>query len=162
MSTVKLRSATVEDIPAIQRMGRASREAAFVATGHMTVAENDKSLANLWSVEVLTMSMTIPSNHAIVAMDGDHIIGYLSGRYQNPTEEGQVRLYRIYLHPDYWGQRVGYKMWQSYRDALSEEVKRVDVGSVAWNEPATKFYQRLGFRIVSTEDGEHLLQLMLD
>jgi GNAT superfamily N-acetyltransferase len=77
-------------------------------------------------------------------------------------DEGQVRLYRIYLHPDPWGQGVGYKMWQSYREALSEEVKRIDVGSVVSNKRATEFYQRLGFRIASTEDGKHQLQLMLD
>jgi GNAT superfamily N-acetyltransferase len=162
VTTISLRLATVKDIPAIQRMGRASREAAFVATGLITAAENEEVLADSWSVEMLTMSMTIPSNYAIVAMDGDQIIGYLSGRYRNPLDEGQVRLYRIYLYPDHWGQGVGYKMWQSYREALSEEVKRIDVGSVVSNKRATEFYQCLGFRIASTEDGKHQLQLMLD
>ncbi len=161
MVKISIRFATIEDIPAIQRMGRASREAAFVETGLITAAQNEEVLADSWSVEMLTMSMSIPSNHAIVAMDGENVIGYLSGRYQNPLEEGEVRLYRLYIHPDYWGQRVGYQLWQSYRDALSEEVKRVDVGSVATNVRATEFYQRLGFRIVSTEDDKHQLQLAL-
>ena len=159
---INLRVATIEDIPDIQEVGRASREAAFVTTGHMTTTENEAVLTDSWSVGMLTMSMTSPSNHAIVAMDGEQIIGYLSGRYQNPLDEGQVRLYRIYLHPTYWGKGVGYKMWQNYYEALHGAVKRVDVGSVASNKRATEFYQRLGFRIVSTESGTDQLQLKLD
>jgi ribosomal protein S18 acetylase RimI-like enzyme len=162
MTIINIRFATVEDIPAIQRMGRASREAAFVKTGLITAQQNEEVLADAWSAEMLTMSMSIPANHAIVAIDGEKVAGYLSGRCRNPLDEGQVRLYRIYVHPDYWGQQVGYQMWQSYRNALSEEVRRVDVGSVAANVQATQFYQRLGFQIVSTEDNKHQLQLRLD
>ncbi|MEM7336189.1 MAG: GNAT family N-acetyltransferase [Chloroflexota bacterium] len=159
MTKITLRAATIDDIPAIQKMGRASREAAFVDTGHMTIERNEEDLASAWSVDMLTMSMTIPANHAIVAVDDEKVIGYLSGRFQNPLDEGQVRLYRIYLHPDYWGQGVGYKMWQSYINALSDDVKRIDVGSASWNEQATAFYQRLGFKVISTHEEKHQLQI---
>ncbi len=146
----------------MQNMGRASRQAAYVDTGLVTATANEATLAGAWSVEALTTSMTNANNHAIVALDGDDTIGYCSGRCRNPLDEGQVRLYRIYLHPNYWGQQVGYTMWQSYYAALTKAVKRIDVGVFAGSTRAKKFYQRLGFRIVSTKDGTHQLQMQLD
>lgn len=161
LSSITLRKATIEDIPTIQEMGQKSRRAAYVETSLMSAAENETAIEGAWSVEALTTSIAVPRNHAIVALDGDQVIGYLSGRFMEPLEEGQVRLYRIYLDPGYWGQRVGYHMWQSYRDAVSDDVKRIDVGVFANNARATKFYQGLGFRIVSTEGGKHQLQMEL-
>ncbi|MEM7128040.1 MAG: GNAT family N-acetyltransferase [Chloroflexota bacterium] len=160
-NVITLRVATADDIPAIQSMGRKSRQVAYVDTGLMAAEENAKTLEGAWSVEALTTSITTPRNHAIVAIDGEQIIGYLSGRYKEPQDEGQVRLYRIYLDPDYWGQQIGYRMWQSYRQALTQDVKRIDVGVFVGNERATRFYQRIGFRIMGTEDGTHRLQMWL-
>ena len=162
VNAIKLRPATVEDIPAIQLIGQRSRQVAYVDSGLVSAVENAKALEGAWSVETLTTSMTNPLNHAIVAVDSARVVGYLSGRYKEPKEEGEVRLYRIYLDPDYWGEQIGYRMWQSYRNAISTDVKRIDVGVIVDNERATHFYQRVGFSIVGIdEEGHHSLQMLL-
>jgi ribosomal protein S18 acetylase RimI-like enzyme len=158
-SAVIIRPATVEDIPQIQTVARAARQVAYVDTNLVSVEWNKRALRSAWSAETLSMSITQSVNYAIVALVDDVIAGYLCGVYKSLLADGHVRLYRVYLHPDYWNKRIGYRLWQNYRKAIEANTTHIDVGIEVGNARALRFFERLGFQQINADDGLIELQM---
>jgi ribosomal protein S18 acetylase RimI-like enzyme len=89
----------------------------------------------------------------LVAEQNEQIVGTLMATVK-PREEGQVHLFRLYIHPDHLGQGIGKQLWQTYLQHLAPEVKQVDLEVEPQNARAIQFYTRLGFQETGITEAE--------
>ena len=62
------------------------------------------------------------------------------------TEENQAQLRSVYLHPDYWGNGVGTKLFKNGLEELPDKINEVKVESLKDNDIGTGFYSKQGFK----------------
>lgn len=138
----EIRAATLSDIPGIRAVGAASWRATYKGVFPDQFIEN--VLAEWWSEA--SLQRVIP-NHAlcnlVAVLDGE-IIGVLAADRQ-ARDQGQAHLYRLYVHPDYFGQGIGTRLWQRYLTELEQGVTQVDLQVEPQNDRAIRFYKGLGF-----------------
>ena len=83
----------------------------------------------------------------LCAFDGDRAVGYAIFYPNFSTFRGQRGLYLedIYVDQKYRGKRIGEAMLrQIARIADERGFERIDFMVLEWNEPAVKFYEKLG------------------
>lgn len=96
---------------------------------------------------------------ALLARDGDEVIGHLVGRRCGPTELHPIttaELESIHVYPAHRGRGVGGLLLSSFMDRIAG-VDRVVVSAYAQNTRALSFYARRGFVVRSV-----ILDLDLD
>lgn len=72
--------------------------------------------------------------------------------YRLESDARQMRLSKIYLHPDYWGRGLGGWVLQSMTDVgLSAGVRTIDLYVFRRNTRAIRAYERAGFSVVREE-----------
>ncbi len=64
------------------------------------------------------------------------------------TEENEAQLRSVYLHPDYWNEGIGTKLFRRGLERLPEDKKLLKVESLAENDIGRGFYDKLGFEVV--------------
>lgn len=144
MSEIIIREAWFDDITGIREVAKASRQVAYVETGLIPAEENIAEFERLWHPRALKGIISNLSTKTLVAVRDDKAIGILSGRI-SLNENGHVRLHRLYVHPQYWGQSVGKQLWQQYWDAIPTDAKAIELSVLQGNQRAIEFYERLGF-----------------
>jgi ribosomal protein S18 acetylase RimI-like enzyme len=82
----------------------------------------------------------------------DHqVVGFVrSGPSRdNDDDPGQVgEIYAIYVHPDYWGRRVGYTLLQTATQQLQQQgFGEVTLWTLRDNRHARAFYERTGLAV---------------
>ncbi len=87
----------------------------------------------------------------IVAKDEDgDVVGFAAyGAYRDGSMPGTGEVYAIYVLPEHQKNGVGLALMKQSLDALSE-YDRVALWVLEGNDPAIRFYERIGFR----RDGE--------
>ncbi len=138
-----IRKADLEDIPQIRAVGSASWRATY--TGIFPDAFIENALEQWWSEASFQQSIPHAAVCNLVAEQDGQLVGTLMGTVE-PREEGQVHLFKLYIHPDHFGQGIGKQLWQAYRQHLAPGVKRVDLEVEPQNARAIQFYTRLGFQ----------------
>jgi ribosomal protein S18 acetylase RimI-like enzyme len=146
-----IRRATLEDIPQIRAVGSASWRATY--TGIFPDAFIENVLEQWWSEASFQGSIPNSALCNLVTEQDGQITGTLMGTV-NPREEGQVHLYRLYIHPDHIGQGTGKQLWQAYLQQLAPGVKQVDLEVEPQNARAIQFYTRLGFQETGRSEAE--------
>lgn len=158
---ITIRKANLEDIPQIRAVGAASWRATYTGIFPDEFIEN--VLEEWWSEAGLRGSIPNADMCNLVAEQDGQIVGTLLGTV-NPREEGQVHLFRLYIHTDHFGQGIGKQLWQVYLQHLAPGVKRVDLEVEPQNARAIQFYTRLGFQgkgINETEAFGYTMKTML-
>jgi ribosomal protein S18 acetylase RimI-like enzyme len=148
---ITIRKAELEDIPQIRAVGSASWRATYTDIFPDAFIEN--ALDQWWSEASFQSSIPNAAACNLVAEQDGQIVGTLLGTI-NPGEEGQVHLFRLYIHPDHVGQGTGKQLWQAYLQHLAPGVKRVDLEVEPQNARAIQFYTRLGFKETGTNEAE--------
>lgn len=148
---ITIRKAVLEDIPQIRAVGSASWRTTYTGIFPDEFIEN--VLEQWWSEAGFQRSIPNAGVCNLVAEHDGQIVGTLMGT-ANPREEGQVHLFRLYIHPDHFGQGIGKQLWQAYLQHLAAEVKRVDLEVEPQNARAIHFYTRLGFQETGTNEIE--------
>ncbi len=98
-------------------------------------------------------SLSDPSLHCFLVMDGSFCAGYFS---YGPAATGEFYLKNLYLLPDQQGRGLGRKiMSQLRRDCARLGYQGFYCHCNQHNLPARGFYERMGGRLVSI-DGGHL------
>lgn len=146
-----IRKADLEDIPQIRAVGSASWHATYSGIFPDTFIEN--VLEQWWSEANFQLSIPNAALCNLVAAQDGQITGMLMGSVE-PREEGQVHLFRLYIHPDHLGQGIGKQLWQAYLRHLAPEVERVDLEVERQNTRAIQFYTRLGFQETGVNEVE--------
>lgn len=140
---ITIRKADLEDISQIRAVGSASWRATYPGIFPPEFIEH--ALEQWWSEAGFQRSISNAATCNLVAEQDGRIVGMLMGTV-SPGEEGQVHLFRLYIHPDHFGQGIGKQLWQAYLHHLAPEVKRVDLDVELQNARAIQFYARLGFQ----------------
>lgn len=146
-----IRKANLEDIPQIRAVGSASWRATYGGIFPDEFIEN--ALEQWWSEASFQRSISHATVCDLVAEQDGQIVGTLMGTV-DPREEGQVRLFRLYIHPDHFAQGIGKQLWQAYLQHLAPGVKRVDLEVEPQNARAIQFYTRLGFQEKGINEAE--------
>lgn len=141
-----IRPAAVEDVPVIIGLMRDFAEYENLSE-YCTVTE--AALAN-------AMFGAGGFVDGLVAIDGSKIIGYAIFYPNFASFRGQMGLYLedIYVNDAYRGKGVGEKMLKVIALAAKERgFERIDFQVLEWNQPAIRFYEKLG--AVRSEDERH-------
>ncbi|MEM8968475.1 MAG: GNAT family N-acetyltransferase [Bacteroidota bacterium] len=74
--------------------------------------------------------------------------GFVSfGKPKDEKESADFEIYGIYVHPDHWNQKVGFKLMKSTTDYIHQHSPKSKV--ILWvmekNQRSRKFYKQLGF-----------------
>ena len=148
---ITIRKANLEDIPQIRAVGSASWRATYTSIFPDEFIEN--ALEQWWSEASFQQSIPNAAVCNLVAEQDGQIVGTLLGTV-NPGEEGQVHLFKLYIHPDHFGQGIGRQLWQTYLQHLAPGVKRVDLEVEPQNARAIQFYTRLSFQETGINEAE--------
>jgi len=144
---VQIRTATIEDAPAIARIHVSSWQEAYRGV------VPDEHLRNL-SVEARQSmwhaSITKGSPIVLVAHQADEIVGWIA--FDRSRDEGSsaeaAEVWTIYVSPASWGKGAGRELM---REALDELRRRgftsVSLWVLARNESARRFYESGGFTL---------------
>lgn len=93
---------------------------------------------------------TVARNRPLVVLEfGEAIVGYASyGRCRDRSLKAEGEVDELYLSPEYQGLGFGTRLFKAIRNDLSDrEVNRIAVWTLADNQRAREFYERLGGRI---------------
>lgn len=148
---ITIRKAELTDIPQMRAVGSASWRVAYTGIFPDEFIEN--ALEQWWSEASFQRGIPDAALCNLVAEQDGQIIGTLMGTV-DPREEGQVYLFRLYIHPDHFGQGIGKQLWHTYLQHLAPGVKRVDLEVERQNDRAIQFYLRLGFQETGLNETE--------
>lgn len=150
-SDVMVRPAHEADVDGIQDVAdRTWHETYDDILGEDVVGE----VLDEWYVdEAIEEGVSHEAQDFVVAVDDDTVVGYAHAGPHPPRRVHQ--LYRIYVHPDYWGQGIGKALLADIEQALYDrDVSSYEVEVIAANEGAVGFYEATGFERVESEETE--------
>ena len=144
---VSIRHAKAEDAPGLARVfDHAWREA---YQGLIPGVALEKMLARrgpAW------WRSTVSRGRPLAVLDiGQGIAGYVSyGRCRDRSLPAEGEIDELYLAPEYQGIGFGTRLFRCVRnDMMDRGIKRIAVWSLAENERARAFYERLGGKVVA-------------
>lgn len=145
MTELSVRSATVEDVPAIRDLATASWHAAYDGSlGSETV---DTVLAKWYDVDTLEAQVSDPSTVFLLAVRDGAPVGYANAG--PATDRSDVSLlWRLYVHPDCWGEGIGSRLLDAVEDELGDERDVLELTVLATNDRGRRFYEARGFELV--------------
>ena len=153
-----LRPASLDDVPALARLGRASFCAAFA---HLyDSADLEPFLQQVYSEQSLREEIEGPECVHRLADDGNRLLGYVKLRApswyidDSPSKlDDPIALGQLYTQPDVTGRGIGARLmdWAiDYSRAQGHDAIQLSVWSE--NYGAQRFYARYGFEKVADID----------
>ncbi|MFZ1741440.1 MAG: GNAT family N-acetyltransferase [Pontixanthobacter sp.] len=169
-----LRPASLDDIPALAKLGRES----FVATFEHLYKPADLSafLEQVYSIEGVTGDFNNSNFLYRLAEDETGLIGYCkialeSGYAEHSDAEQPMGLYQLYTAPGRTGEGIGAALTEwALTEADARAADAVQLSVYSENFGAQRFYQRYGFAKIADigfwvgeqRDAEFLYELKLD
>ena len=142
--SLTVREATADDVRAVQHVADAACHAVYDDILGPDVV--DDIVANWYAPERLVADDVEPDERPFfVAAIAETVVGYVEG-VPDDDEPDVAHLYRIYVHPDHWGEGVGRALLDrlegAFRDRGSERLR---VSVFAENDVGVRFYESVGF-----------------
>jgi ribosomal protein S18 acetylase RimI-like enzyme len=158
MNNLQILQATLEDLAALQAIGRKTFEETFSASNS---EENMATyLKEGFSAGKLREELKNENSQFYFAIQRGKVIGYLKVNLGNAQNEKQdpnaLEIERIYVLQQYHGKQVGLLLYE-HALAIAKVRKAPCMWLGVWEENprAIRFYQKQGF----VEFGEHIFQL---
>ncbi|MDG4823848.1 GNAT family N-acetyltransferase [Asanoa sp. WMMD1127] len=140
---MEIRKAGPDDVAAIVAVGHETWPATYAFAGDDYVAHG---LATWWSTEATRRA--IAETTVLVAAEGDDVLGV-----GNLDERGPVPIiWRLYVRPAAQGRGAGGALLAALVAAVPDRPVRLSY--LEGNEPAARFYARLGFAELRREPGD--------
>ncbi|WP_439027336.1 GNAT family N-acetyltransferase [Haloarchaeobius sp. DT45] len=148
---VTLHEMTESDAPAVQHVADAACHAVYDDILGQEMA--DHIVQNWYDPERLVRDDIEPEERPCFVAEADGtVVGFIEGI---PGDERTADLYRIYVHPDYWGEGVGSALLDRLEARFQNEgFERLFVSVLADNEVGVAFYESVGFEHVETTQDE--------
>jgi ribosomal protein S18 acetylase RimI-like enzyme len=139
--------ATVQDVPAIQRVAEWSFNAAY---GDLLEEELIEAILEEWyATERLREQIANPENVFLIARRGGRVRGYVN---VDPHERpGAYFLSRLYVEPSLWGSGTGSELLMAAIRHIDGNCERLELTVLDGNDRAIGFYERRGFEYVTSE-----------
>lgn len=97
-----------------------------------------------------------------IAKESGQLIGYIHAT----IEENVLKLHRLYILPDYWGQGIGTQLYEKITTEAKPNADKIKLEVLKQNKVGKNFYNSKGFRIQKIEDvelkGENATQLKME
>lgn len=142
-----IRKATIDDIPAVRHLLYNTWLATYVndelGVTQEVLKEWMKDLSDPAKIEAIKKEMNkfSPSDIYVVAHVDDELAGMC--KFVRHSEGHELKA--IYVLPKYQKIGIGLKLWQEVLAQSPDDVRRVIVHVVEYNQPAISFYRKLGF-----------------
>lgn len=146
MSDIKIREATIKDIPAIRNLTHTIWPVAY---GTILSDHQLKYMLDLiYSESSLQKQMNENHNFLIVEEETKPIAFADYGLLKDDV----YKLHKIYVLPDQQGKSIGKILINYVIDLIKQQGARSLLLNVNRENKAKKFYEHLGFKIISEED----------
>ncbi len=165
-----IRPAGFGDVDGIQRVAHAAYHAAY---GDRLDADALDAQLDEWYGEdsVENRVLRDASTLLVADHDADGVVGYASGGPTPPNDDGpedddgdadtestppsQAMLYTCYVHPDYWGERIGHRLFTTIEDRLRDRgFEHMTIPVLGDNDRARQFYTDHGYPTADTDTTE--------
>lgn len=136
---LRIEPATIADVPVVLRLIKALAE--YERLAHEVVATESSVRETLFGSK--------PSAEAVIACAGDEPVGFAVWFHNYSTFVSRPGLYLedLFVLPDWRGRGIGRALLRYLaRIAVSRGCGRMEWSVLDWNEPAIRFYRRLGAR----------------
>ncbi|MBC9811435.1 GNAT family N-acetyltransferase [Crocinitomicaceae bacterium CZZ-1] len=148
MEELELTQVTLEELPLLQEIGRATFSETF--SSYNSAENMDNYLEEGFSVQKLTEELNNKHSVFYFARLGGSVIGYLKVNFGGAQTELQdsnaLEIERIYVLRAYHGKRVGQVVYEKAMElAEQRNVDYVWLGVWEENPRAINFYQKNGF-----------------
>lgn len=111
----------------------------------------DYMLEMMYSADALQKQFTDLGHHFLIAYHNNKYLGFIS--YESSYKgEQQTKIHKIYILPEAQGLGVGKRLMEAVEAiSVNKGNKKLFLNVNKYNN-AEKFYHRLGFKVVGTED----------
>jgi len=161
-SEFEIREATAEDAPGIQRVARAAWHATY---DDILGPERVTETVDAWydPDRLVEDDVRDSDRPFVVAVRPPEaaIVGFAEAAVDEDDEAGEEdgtddwHLYRIYVHPDVWGDGIGSALLEAIEGSFRERgVETLRVSVLAGNDVGVSFYESRGFELVETVPDE--------
>ena len=146
MDKVSVRDAKPEDARTVAQIHIAAWRAAYrelMPAGYLASLSVDER-ADMWARSIIRGG---PSRLAIAEIDGA-LAGFCSfGPTRDELPDDVAEIYAVNVAPEHWRLGAGRALCEhALRQAGSREHKTMTLWVVKGNDPARRFYERLGYR----------------
>jgi ribosomal-protein-alanine N-acetyltransferase len=106
--------------------------------------------ADAWSASSLSSHLSSPDNYAILLLEADEPVGYVTGRLFAPEGE----LYRIAILPSHRKKGLGKTLLsQFFTDARARGCEQIFLEVRESNTPARTLYESFGMQVTGRRKG---------
>jgi len=159
--TTSIKPVTQQDLPQLQAISRETFRDTFDA--NTPAADMDQFLDEAYSEAQLTTELHTEGSYFYFIYQDQQLAGYLKlniGAAQSePMGDDTLELGRIYILPAFKRQGLGKQLFDfALQQAKAAGKTTMWLGVWEHNEPAQKFYAKLGF----TQFSEHIFQVGAD
>ncbi|WP_266076037.1 GNAT family N-acetyltransferase [Haladaptatus caseinilyticus] len=137
-----IRETTPQDAHAVQQVPRVSWYAAQDETMGEKAVEG--TVDSWFAPENVVADVNRDERPFFVAKGNHGVVGFVIGVPDEEQEE-TFHLYRIYVHPDYWGNGVGTQLLERFEEELRKrETQVIRLSVIEPNETAISFCESRG------------------
>ncbi len=147
-----IRTATIEDIPAIQQLARTIWQKTYSTI--ISQAQLDYMLDLFYSTTTLQQMISQDTQSFFIAFDEETPIGYASYSMAGPDQPETYKLHKLYVLKEKQQTGTGSALLQQVIDSVKEQKAKTLILNVNRQNPAIAFYQKKGFSILQTVDNE--------
>jgi len=148
--TVDVRTATAEDLAAVEAVARDAWYAAY--GGFLEPQSVEAGLAQSYDEDVLATAVEQDAIEFLVAEVESEVVGFASAER---TWTDEVELHTLYVHPDRWGEGVGSALlYEVEAWATEKDVDRLVAAVFADNAVGRGFLESRGFEEGQAAKGE--------
>jgi GNAT superfamily N-acetyltransferase len=141
MDNLRIVPAGPDDVPVILALIRALGE--YERLSHEVVATEDQLRAHLFSDR--------PMAEVVLACVDESVVGFALFFHNFSTFLGRPGLYLedLFVVPEWRGRGIGKRLLEQLAElAVERGCGRMEWNVLDWNEPAIRFYERMGARIM--------------
>lgn len=141
--------ANTENIHIIQDIAHKTWPVTFESI--LSSAQISYMLEMMYSTASLLKQMTELDHHFLLAAENNKYLGFAS--YESSYKEmPQTKIHKIYILPEAQGKGVGKKLMDAMEQTALNNRDTSLLLNVNKHNDAEKFYKRLGFELIGTED----------
>jgi len=107
-------------------------------------------LEKMYAPDILRDNMQNGHRFLMACDDDEHALGFAS--YQWDYEPGKCQLHKLYILPEQQGKGLGIALLDAVKAKAESQQQAALLLAVNRYNPAVRFYEKYGFRIIREED----------